>query len=516
MTLLSWIKKFIQKSKEWRKHVERESQRANDEHQKHAETHLQYDDEFEHVLKTELNVSDAHLPPIKPIEADKYNPIEQSFDLAALNELVKLIQNNIIKPIDEQRTKIHASQELINQNNELMRDLARLRTAITRLPPSLGQQVTWIFSASQSDPKTKLFNILYHLYVHPNQQPTEADICALTGPQIIPVSTIIQFLQENVPTTNYRGHKLLAHLRLLAPKLAPNDERHLNIVMEIIHQRIDRTNQIIRNHATPTAEQMELDADQITWPFRNVINQHLDSYATKILNQKDDYPNIETTWSFVPDRTLFDAGHAAEDALWFDTTDAQHFCAIVADGASQSAMGGISAQVISQNLYRLYRHVGSRMPTKDEIIHLFSCARWDCHELLDTAMQSVPSYMRLSIEQKRRTSGSQSVVSMVIRHDDKLLVAWVGNVRVIIPGIIEADSPLFDSDGARFTSNHGLLGELNYEEFDISTLNPIRIIMHSDAVEHMKHRLVERTLTDAELEECAKSDDTTVIDIRIA
>lgn len=516
MTLLSLFEQFTHKSNEWRKHVEQESQRANDEYQKHAEVYLQYDNEFAHVLKTQLNISDAHLPPIKPIEADKYNSIEPSFDLAALNKLTKLIQNNIIKPIDEQHTKIHASQELINQNNELMRDFARLRTAITRLPPSLRQQVAWIFSASQPAPKTKLFNILYNLYIHPHQQPAEADICALTGPQIIPVSTIIQFLQKHVPTTNYRGHKLLTHLRSLTPVLASNDERQLSIVLDIIHQRIDRTNQIIRNHTTPTDEQMEIAANQITWPFHSFSNQHPPSYATKILNHTVDYPNIETTWSFVPDRTLLDARHAAEDALWFDTTDAQHFCAIVADGASQSAMGGISAQVISQNLYRLYRHVGSRMPTKDEITHLFSCALWDCHELLDIAMDTVPSYMRLSIEQKRRTSGSQSVVSMVIRHDDKLLVAWVGNVRVIIPGIIEADSPLFDSDGARFTSNHGLLGELNYEEFDISTLNPIRIIMHSDAVEHMKHRLVERTLTDAELEECAKSDDTTVIDIRIA
>jgi hypothetical protein len=293
------------------------------------------------------------------------------FHVSALNRLASYIQANVTQPahdLDWQINKYEtASQEVTNLNKKLMPDIARLRPAIMRLPKPLLQHITWLIAASHhQSPNTSVFDILNRLYHQHNQQPTEHDICLMSGAQIIPVLPIIQFMQQHiVPSSNYCGHKLLSHLRSLAPALPPNEERQLNTTLSSIHLHLNRTIKPIQHATIPTTPYTELDATLITWPFRHVTNQHVSSFSEKVLNHPVHAHDIKVTWSFLPDRSLVNAGHAAEDALWFDITDAQHFCAIIADGASQSAMGGISAQVISQNLYRLYQHVGLSIPTKD-------------------------------------------------------------------------------------------------------------------------------------------------------
>lgn len=506
--------------------------RAEDEYQQAEEVLNHTQQQFTEFLHASLSITHGQYASTHATDSYKPSSIPQ-FHFAAFKRVADYL-NEIGRMKWETEQYNNKTEFLMQQDKQLNQTLYVLKKAISLLPAHLSRQITWLYATNQQG--SNIYHILHNLLSDSRYQLTDDAICRLAGEQIVPIPPLVEFIRQRITTQNYRSHKLLDHLHALtASVISPAHDTLFQAVLEVTQLIIDAPHAVTDQYIAkldnaitnlPNTQgdwpaETQVEAHIITWPFQRVENKYVADPTKTLLNQRPVFADnrLSMTYSFAPDRALASAGLPAEDMLWFDATDANHFCAIVADGASQSALGSVAARTICDNLSRLYLHHLIHLdtiPTKPDIEHTFAIAKWDGNALLDQEIKSVPTYIRESIERKRDEFGSQAVVSMVVRHANQLLITWVGNVRVIVPGIIDAQSARFDSDWARFTSNVGLLGDLSYVIRLVPATNTLQVMMLSDALERYKLILEKQAMSDEQLLECAKSDDTTLVDIRVA
>ncbi|MFN5935051.1 MAG: hypothetical protein ACK46D_12220, partial [Roseiflexaceae bacterium] len=167
----------------------------------------------------------------------------------------------------------------------------------------------------------------------------------MVGAQVVPIPPLVDFIRPHVHAHNYHGHKLLDHLRTLTASVtSPVHDTLFHAMLAVIRRIIDApytvTDQQLAELADavkalhdaqvawPTATTVE--AHHMTWPFQPVTNTYVADPTKTLLNHRPAFTDtrLSVTYSFVPDRTLANNDLPAEDMLWFDAVDADHFCAI--------------------------------------------------------------------------------------------------------------------------------------------------------------------------------------------
>jgi hypothetical protein len=257
------------------------------------------------------------------------------------------------------------------------------------------------------------------------------------------------------------------------------------------------------------------------WPFRRLDNAHVpDRRAIVGPLSLTSHDAVAVCYAYVPYEASRQYNDDSEDSLWFSVTDSNSFVAVVADGASQSALGGIASNVLCSMVMRYTVAHPTRFIDKD-FAHICRLARSEAQsEIAQTLAQlkhsNVDDYIIRLLHERNTVGGSQAVFAIVQKIGNTIHCISAGNVRVIIPGYLERDSPLFASDAARFASlpESGLIGDIHYKTFTLKS-DSFAITMHSDALESHADRLAAHGSLDIDtLMAAAQRDDTTYITFR--
>jgi hypothetical protein len=208
---------------------------------------------------------------------------------------------------------------------------------------------------------------------------------------------------------------------------------------------------------------------------------------------------------------------------------------------------------LTEFIYRVWQSKGYQFYSSQTIVNeLIIPAAWVAtHSTRTIVVQSIASIkdtvMRRIIERDNSDAGSQATFAVLIFDGTNISACWMGNTRIMIStkqdelpswglgkNYIQATTQPFTaydenftSDKIRFSSHPGLTpAHLGLRGAPVSHectvhSNPLRIAIHSDALESMAVNMYNTkldqhiVLSDAELAASTAKDDTTLLDIRI-
>jgi hypothetical protein len=404
-------------------------------------------------------------------------------------------------------------QQRIQKIQTYIKRYTTLVNAINNLPSTVRTEILYL-SAETNTSSNQLFDVYQQMLFDSNLD-ISSMIQKITNPQFIPHIILLKALANRQIHGSQR--KLLFHLISLVPDTttSESDITNCSSVIEIL-----ATSKITLNNHTefPAIHNKKLhEPKEINWPFTEIKNELFDSrknitLLTPLLTTKTN-DHLHLSFAFVPNETAIQTEQESEDALWIDYRTPDDYSIIVTDGASQTAFGGISAEIISQNVYRFVKN-HRHMPTDDEIKYIYAISAIECQYEIESRINQLDpqSFTRRALNKKNLSGGSQSVVSLVFKRDNRITCYWVGNVRIYIDKFISLDDSVFLDDSGRFASIHpqGLHGQLQKREYEID--KPYTIHIFSDALEPFKMELHQnKWFSDATLKEAALVDDATYV-----
>lgn len=404
-------------------------------------------------------------------------------------------------------------QQRIQQIRDYIERYTTLVTAFANLPEIIRTEILYL-SAETNTPNNQLFDVYQQMLFNSNLD-ISSKIQEIINTQFIPHIILLKALANQQIHGSQR--KLLFHLISLVPDTttSESDITNCSSVIEILAKAEINP---VKPTEFPAIHNKKLhEPKEINWPFTEIKNELFDSrknitLLTSLLTTKtNDY--LHLSFAFVPNETAIQTEQESEDALWIDYRTPDDYSIIVTDGASQTAFGGVSAEIISQNVYRFvknYRHT----PTNDEIKYIYAISAIECQYEIEYRINKLnpQSFTRRALSKKNLSGGSQSVVSLVFKRGNRITCYWVGNVRIYIDTFISLDDRIFLDDSGRFASIHpqGLHGQLQKREYEV--VKPYTIHIFSDALEPFKIELHQnKWFSDATLKEAALVDDATYV-----
>jgi hypothetical protein len=430
------------------------------------------------------------------------------------------------KDIQDIHSKLTTSHALLSDAWNI------LDTQLRGLDENLCAMLHWWFVCSDLRKSLKSPALHIYRYMHKIQQRQSSDdeLRLLISQQEyhyqLPLSLIERVrIQINDIPENLLHHQFLDHLEFLALKSPNHQTRKVSRILDVIDSLSIKLIQSVSNRFDDSFEHNQISPQAIAWPFNEQANHVSDTYkpesdTSRILKKEFKKSNTISTITYIPNSTIsedyFQIQHKGES-----------FCVVVADGVSRSAFGGIAAQCVVQQIHSYYQYHNGIIE-HDHILHILKMAKRSVQTRLygeiskqQSSHNSLDSIMQYRIQ----NDGSQTVFSTIIYAQQKLLCCWAGNVRIIINTSNQSDSSefkefqwtdeRFSSDNSRFSSHAptGLHGTLNYQIIDLP--KPSTVYMFTDALETCAEKIQADLLTDEDIEQCARLDDLTLIQIRI-
>jgi len=347
---------------------------------------------------------------------------------------------------------------------------------------------------------------------------------------VFPQSIIDWVCKKTQNTSDFLpNQKLLAHLDFLAPKhlQSSSESRHVFTILNTLDEISQNISPLELNRKLLDLDFEDLTAFkkqawEITWPFMtiNTTNELQSNPSISCTEEKIKHSKLDITKTYVPNSKY------SEDFFQIQFGQEDNFCVVVADGASQSAYGHIAAQCIVTAFHAYYKYA-TEIIDESHVKHIVHMAKRDAeiklHEQKMNINNQLSDSMLSILNYRIQHYGSQAVFGVVIRHHEKLLCCWAGNVRIIVDShaldkytdqSFRWYDARFTNDGNRFSSQSedGLIGELQYELINLSS--PFSIAIFSDALESVAQQIEAGTITESEINACARLDDVTCIQIR--
>lgn len=400
-------------------------------------------------------------------------------------------------------------QQRIQQIRDYIERYTTLVNATNNLPPTVRDEILYL-SAKTNTPNNQLFDVYQQMLFNSNLD-ISSMIQKITNPQFIPHIILLKALANRQIHGSQR--KLLSHLISLVPDTttSESDITNCSSVIEILAKA--EINPVKPSEFLAIHDKKLHEPKEINWPFTEIKNELFDSRKdiTLLTTKTNDY--LHLSFAFVPNETAIQTEQESEDALWIDYRTPDDYSIIVTDGASQTAFGGVSAEIISQNVYRFVKN-HRHMPTDDEIKYIYAISAIECQYEIESRINKLnpQSFTRRALSKKNLSGGSQSVVSLVFKRGNRITCYWVGNVRIYIDKLISLDDRIFLDDSGRFASIHpqGLHGQLQKREYEV--VKPYTIHVFSDALEPFKMELQQNPwFSNATLKEAALVDDATYV-----
>lgn len=336
-------------------------------------------------------------------------------------------------------------------------------------------------------------------------------------PQALPPPSLFPLLVERHPYLS--AQKLFAHINSLSP-----GQESVGATSESLSKCVHALWALADEHFSWSTEVkgFTYSSDNWMWPFHQIQNEHIENrYDINISEQPIRVDGMTVHFASIPSDASRQKPSASEDSLWFSISNRNEFVAILADGASQSAFGGIAANVLCTNVMRYIQTHQDTVILKDDFSHICKLAAAQARSEVDKRIQTrekqqADNAASRILRKRNAVGGSQAVFALVQKHGDIIHCISAGNVRIVIPGHIDLGSQLFASDAARFASlpESGLIGDINVKTYKL-TNDAFSVTIHSDALENDSVRLVELgSLNRDTLMAAAQADDTTYISFR--
>jgi hypothetical protein len=336
-------------------------------------------------------------------------------------------------------------------------------------------------------------------------------------PQALPPAPLMPVLKRHHKELS--AQKLFAHINSFSPEYDS-----VSATSESFLVCVDALRELATEHFSWSTEEKSFSntTDNWIWPFQKIQNNYIkDNYAIDVPNQPIRKDGMKVRYASIPSDSSRQQNSASEDSIWFTLSNRNEFIAILADGASQSAFGGIASNVLCSMLMRYTQAHPGRLVTASifsDICRVAVCqARVEVEKqfrVLDS-LQAENAMSRI-LRKRNAVGGSQAVFAIVQKQGNTIQCISAGNVRIVIPGHIELGSSLFSSDSARFASlpELGLIGNIHINTYTLVS-DAFSITIHSDALENYSARLVTDGWLDLDtLMAAAQHDDTTYITIR--
>lgn len=189
------------------------------------------------------------------------------------------------------------------------------------------------------------------------------------------------------------------------------------------------------------------------------------------------------------------------------STQKYDMCIVLADGVSQSALGGVAAEYVCKYIYfewvmamkydeflpnPNYLHTKTVQLIREALYQ----AMYHVNKAVTLAIPKYPSAdTQERLNERLESVGSQTTFACAFTYADFLVCVWMGNTRIILMqsgshSMITADDIRFDSDQARFSSHPstlghsgGMFGDLQIQIFPLHDISTLHILIMSDGFE---------------------------------
>jgi hypothetical protein len=343
----------------------------------------------------------------------------------------------------------------------------------------------------------------------------DSDLVALnTTPQYLPPTSLVSFLTMSDPHPS--KHTLLVHLAQTQTQTLTHTPafQHAIVAAEQLGQYCFAWHR--EPHQTAP---YETASDGWFWPFALIENAHVPDTRDVYINKPSTINQMFVVgYASVPYENSRQQNGSGEDHLWFHTSGKDDIFAVLTDGASQSALGGVAADALSRMCMRFHQAHPQIHINETDFLNICALAAAEARRIVNVRIeareaQKLDATVTRILRKRNTVGGSQAVFAIVQKTGNAVRCISAGNVRVIIPGYIEHNSTIFASDEARFASlpASGLLGTYVLQDVSIPD-SAFRITIHSDALEGYAGFLARRGFLESDvLYTAAQADDATYI-----